>query len=315
METILNLFTNCLWIKPHIEVEGVTYKLIRHLTEGGFSSIDLVENTRTGKVFVVKRITCHSIEDQNLARNEIEINRKFKNHPNIIPVIGATVTGTADIVHNITSEVVIVFPYFKLGSLHDELERRRLAESPLSEPTVLQLFLSLCQAVRELHHSNPPIAHRDLKPHNVLLDSDLKPILMDFGSCAPAQVTVTNLREAQYLQDTAAERSSMCYRPPELFQVSSVCQIDERTDIWSLGCLLYAIMFYSSPFDIIYERGDSVALAVQSAKIVFPPGSPYSSDLHQLVTEMTNVDINFRANIDSVIEKVEAIINTTNTTC
>jgi len=310
METIINLFASCLCIKPHIEVEGVTYRLIRHLTEGGFSSIDLVENTRTGKVFVVKRITCHSIEDQNLARNEIEMNRKFKHH-SIIAVIGATVTGTADIVHNITSEVVIVFPYYKLGSLHDELERRRLAESPLSEPMVLQMFLSLCLAVRELHHSQPPIAHRDLKPHNVLLDSDLKPILMDFGSCAPARVTISSLREAQYLQDTAAERSSMCYRPPELFQVSSSCQIDERTDIWSLGCLLYAVMFYSSPYDIIYERGDSVALAVQSGKLTFPTDCLYSPDLLQLVTEMTNVDINFRVNIDSVIEKVEAMMNTT----
>ena len=305
----MNLFTSCLCIKPHIEVEGVSYKLIRHLTEGGFSSIDLVENTRTGKVFVVKRITCHSIEDQNIARNEIDINRKFK-HPNIISLIGATITGTADIVHDITSEVVLVFPYYKCGSLHDELERRKLAESPLSQPTLLNMFQCVCLAVQQLHHSQPPIAHRDLKPHNVLLDSDLKPVLMDFGSCAPARVSISSLREAQYLQDTAAERTSMCYRPPELFQVSSSCQIDERTDIWALGCLLYAMMFYSSPYDLIYERGDSVALAVQSGNISFPPGSLYSPDLMQLVTEMTNVDINFRINIDSVLEKVEAMMNT-----
>ena len=309
METIMNLFTNCLCIKPHIEVEGVTYKLIRHLTEGGFSSIDLVENTRTRKVFVVKRITCHSIEDQNLARNEIEMNRKFK-HPNIISLIGATVTGTADIVHDITSEVVIVFPFYKRGSLHDELERRKVAESPLAQPSLLNMFHSVCLAVQELHHSDPPIAHRDIKPHNVLLDSDLKPVLMDFGSCAPARVTISSLREAQYLQDTAAERSSMCYRPPELFQVSSSCQIDERTDIWSLGCLLYAMMFYCSPYDIIYEKGDSVALAVQSGKMVFPSDTLYSPELLQLVTEMTNIDINFRINIDSVLEKVEDLMET-----
>ena len=133
---------------------------------------------------------------------------------------------------------------------------------------------------------------------------------MDFGSCCPARVSVRSMREAQYLQDTAAERSSMCYRPPELFQVSSSCQIDERTDIWSLGCLLYAMMFYSSPYDVIYERGDSVALAVQSGKISFPPATNFSPDLLQLVTEMTNIDINFRINIDSVVEKVVAMMNT-----
>ena len=310
MESVLNLLGSCFCLKPQLEVEGVTYKLIRHLTDGGFSSIDLVENTRTGKVFVVKRITCHSIEDQNVARNEIEMNKRFSNHPNIITVIGATMTGTADIVHNITSEVVIVFPFYKAGSLQDDLERRRLADSPLTEPALLNIFHSVCLAVRELHQSEPPLAHRDIKPHNVLLDSNLRPVLMDFGSCAPARVSVTSLREAQYLQDTAAGRGSMCYRPPELFQVSSSCQIDERTDIWSLGCLLYAMMFYCSPYDIIYERGDSVALAVQSGKISFPPASLYSADLLQLVREMTNIDIDFRINIHSVIEKVEALMNT-----
>jgi len=159
--------------------------------------------------------------------------------------------------------------------------------------------------VRELHHSSPPLSHRDIKPHNILLEKDLSPVLMDFGSTTSARVTISNMKEAQYLQDTAAERCSMCYRPPELFQVSSTCELDERTDIWSLGCLLYAMMFYQSPYDPIYERGDSVALAVQSGKISFPTNSMYSEGLLELVRHMTNQDITFRIRIDSVIEKVE----------
>ena len=77
------------------------------------------------------------------------------------------------------------------------------------------------------------------QPHNVLFDKDLRPVLMDFGSCSPARVSIRNMREAQYLQDTAAERCSMCYRPPELFQVNSNCDIDERTDIWVGAVLRY----------------------------------------------------------------------------
>ena len=67
-------------------------------------------------------------------------------------------------------------------------------------------------------------------------------------------------------------------------------------------------MYYQSPYDAVYERGDSVALAVQAGKIKFD-SSQFSKDLEQLVIEMTNVDINFRINIESVIEKVEILMN------
>ena len=68
------------------------------------------------------------------------------------------------------------------------------------------------------------------------------------------------------------------------------------------------MMYYQSPYDAVYERGDSVALAVQAGKIKFD-SSQFSKDLEQLVIEMTNVDINFRINIESVIEKVEILMN------
>lgn len=210
---------------------------------------------------------------------------------------------------NQTSEVLAVFPFFPRGTLHDELERRRLAQSPLPQASVISIFSTICQAVQELHTAQPPLAHRDIKPHNVLLDNkDLRPVLMDLGSASQARLTIGSMKEAQYLQDTASERCSMTYRPPELFQVSSNCQIDERTDVWSLGCLLYALMFYESPFDCVYERGDSVALAVQSGRITFPSNHCYSPSMLELVIMMTNQDINFRVGLDNVINKVGEIM-------
>merc|ERR1711892_211008 len=297
----------CVCFKQSMVVEDVPYRVVRQIAEGGFSTVDLVEDTRTGKKYAMKKITCHSTEDQNLATKEVEITRSLE-HPNIVRVIGSATSGTADIVHNTTSQVVIVFPLYTRGSLHDELGKRQLTNSPFTQETLLSIFASICLAVKELHHSSPPLAHRDIKPHNILLEKGMSPVLMDFGSTTTAQVTIATMKEAQYLQDTAAERSSMCYRPPELFQVNSSCTLDERTDIWSLGCLLYAMMYYQSPFDPVYERGDSVALAVQAGKITFPATSAqYSQDLLQLVSEMTMQDISFRLKIESVIEEVEKL--------
>ena len=62
----------------------------------------------------MKRITCHSIEDQNIAKTEIEINRRFGQHPNIVTLVGAELTGSADIVHDVTSEVIMVLPFYEV---------------------------------------------------------------------------------------------------------------------------------------------------------------------------------------------------------
>lgn len=72
-----------------------------------------------------------------------------------------------------------------------------------------------------MHSAKPnPLAHRDIKPHNILLTKDIRPVIMDLGSTALARVKINNHSEAQHLQDVAAERCSMPYRPPELFQVN-----------------------------------------------------------------------------------------------
>jgi len=298
----------CVCLKPSVTVDGVKYRIKRQIAEGGFSTVELIEDPRSGKLLALKRITCHSIEDQNVANKEIQLHKDLT-HRNLLPLVRSSTVGSADIVHNTTSEVLLVFPYFSRGTLQHELEKRSARKDAFTEETLLNLFLGICEAVHVMHSASPPIAHRDIKPQNVLLDRDLTPVLMDFGSATAARVCVNNMKEAQYLQDTAAERCSMPYRPPELFSVSSKCEIDERTDIWSLGCLLYAMCFYQSPFDAVLNRGDSVALAVQNNIICIPNHSPYSDQVHELITNLTNVDITFRPNIKSVIERTTAALD------
>jgi len=315
-----------------VNVEGEKYSIIRQIGEGGFSTIDLAENARTKQKVAIKRITCHSIEDQNAAKFEIEVHKKHQ-HENIIRLLASQIDGEADIVHNLTSEALLVLPYYPDGTLQDLLDtlREKKPIQYLTEYQVLRLLLGVSAGLRELHSANPPLAHRDIKPQNVLLDPssglkgnktndssatkncDYSPILMDLGSVAVARVTVKNTRDAQFLQDTAAEKCSMAYRPPELYLVPSVCEITERTDIWSLGCLLYALMYLKGPFDSVFERGDSVALATQNGIGKLPDlgssGPDYSEDLKDLVRKMTNHDINFRPSIESIIEEIESLLS------
>ncbi|XP_076242348.1 serine/threonine-protein kinase 16 [Calliopsis andreniformis] len=304
----LILKMGCICSKETVTVNSRNYIVREHLGEGGFSTVLLVEDTTTHKKYAIKKIICHGLEDQRLAAKEIEYHNIVK-HPNVIECIDSTYKGTADPIINATSEVLIVLPYYHRGTLANELEKRAKSNDYMSALDILNIFLQVCEGVKAFHEAKPePLAHRDLKTANIVLGDGNTPIIMDLGSVAPARVKVCGSQAAQTLQDLAAERCSMPYRAPELFNVESYCMVDERTDIWSLGCILYALCYFKSPFDAVYERGDSVALAVMSANITFPEGAPYNEDMQNLILSMLKVNPMERPYIYSVIESVHDLI-------
>ncbi|XP_066255525.1 serine/threonine-protein kinase 16 [Euwallacea similis] len=312
LSTILRI--GCLCASESVEIHGIRYIVKDLLGEGGFSSVELVEQASTKTKYALKRIKCHSFEDEKIALNEINYCKTLK-HPNIIELIDSCVKGTADAVIDSTSEAFLVLPYYRRGTLHDYLVLKSFSKNYLDVREVVRFFSDICQAVKYMHDFSPePIAHRDLKTENICLTDNMDAILMDLGSSAPAKVQICGVQDAQRMQDIAAERCSMTYRAPELFHVESYCIIDQRIDVWSLGCILYALMYFNSPFDAVYERGDSVNLAVISGNISFPEDSPFTQGLHDLVLYILQVNPSERPFIDDVIGKIDEYKRSLDTT-
>lgn len=158
-----------------------------------------------------------------------------------------------------------------------------------------------------------PYAHRDIKPGNVMVADDGKtPILMDFGSTIKARVYIKTRKDAMAHQDMAAERSSMPYRAPELFDVPTDATLTEAVDIWSLGCVLFALAYLHSPFETTQtiEQGGSIALAVLNGTYKTPPSSedPYSEKTREIIQRCIQVKPDDRPGIDEVIELTQAAL-------
>ncbi|VDK86284.1 unnamed protein product [Litomosoides sigmodontis] len=290
----------CIFAKPDLEIGVQQYRILKLLAKGGFSQLFLIEDCKTGHKWALKRIDCHSKTDVERVRNEIDVQQRFGMHPNILSLKCFT---KDEIPHGLRFS--LVFTFYKQGSLQHELTSRRSCCDYIREERVIRLFLQIVSAVKLMHSSSPSIAHRDIKPANVLLTDDDNAILMDFGSCFTCPIIINDGKDSRMQLDEAGELCSMPYRAPELFVCEVGSIIDQSVDIWSLGCLLFALCFFRSPFDDIYERGDSIALAVQSGKLTYIESHPYSQKILDAIRAMIAVDPKDRPSITSICELLQ----------
>jgi len=218
------------------------------------------------------------------------------------------------------------------GTMRKVLDEMMATGQRWREQQVLELFLGLCKGVSVLHSHNPPLVHRDIKCLNILLSDDGKSaVLMDFGSIAEARHAVRSHDDAVKLEEEvsnpiheqytistgfmwspllqANKSCSPMYRPPELYDPPIDSELDERTDIWSLGATLYEMCYGKNPFEEGYTHyGASIKLSVLSGRIEFPPKSPYSDELHDLIRRMMSKRLEDRPYCDEVIHTVEHML-------
>ncbi|XP_064390546.1 probable serine/threonine-protein kinase DDB_G0291350 [Halichondria panicea] len=281
-------------------INGQSYSVVRRIGEGGFSYVDLVH--RDGHSYALKRILIQLPEQREAAQNEIRAHTQV-DHPNVVHLVDSEIRDVSQRTSNCIGIAFLLFPYYQNGTLQDLMEYVHNVGVPLEERRIGQLFLSVCQGLKALHNcQGGPIAHRDIKPGNLLLSHTGKElVVMDLGSTAPAQCVISNRREALALQEHCAQTCTAHYRAPELFEVPSNCTITAKTDVWSLGCSLYAAAFGNSPCD-------GSALSAMSGRITFPREHSYSEEFCELVVCVLSVDPDSRPSVTEVEDRLTTLL-------
>jgi serine/threonine protein kinase/tetratricopeptide (TPR) repeat protein len=223
--------------QPAAESPGAVigpYKLIEPIGEGGMGAVWMAQQTDPVKRLVALKLVKPGMDSkQVIARFEAERQAlALMDHPNIARVLDGGTTSTGR-------------PYFVMDLVKGVPVTKYCDDHRLTPRQRLELFIPVCQAVQHAHQKG--VIHRDIKPSNVLVaqyDGRPVPKVIDFGVAKAAGQALT---DRTLVTGFGAVVGTLEYMSPEQAEVNQL-DVDTRSDIYSLGVLLYELLAGSPPF-------------------------------------------------------------------
>ena len=265
------------------------YLVLCKIGEGSFSKVFLVQDQETKEYYAMKRIHLKSLSKTvsglDQLQFEIEIMKKMK-HSNIVSLHEVIYVSSE-------SNVYIVIEYANCGNLSEILE----SDIVFSPEQIQNIFSQIVTGVSYLHQHS--FVHQDLKPANILMKSDGKVLITDFGI-------------GHSFQYAAMVVGTPAYQAPEVITDSIISSkynnsnndaISDndpaKEDVWSLGVTLYELAFKKLPF--IGQNVFEIVNSISTAGIPEPP-SYCDPILWDLITKMLVVDPMKRITIPQIMK-------------
>jgi serine/threonine protein kinase/tetratricopeptide (TPR) repeat protein len=286
---------------PFTESPGAVigpYKLLQQIGEGGMGVVYMAEQEEPVRRKVALKIIKPGMDsNQVIARFEAERQAlAMMDHQNIAHVLDAGTTASGR-------------PYFVMELVKGVPITKFCDKNCLTPRERLQLFIPVCQAIQHAHQKG--IIHRDIKPSNVMVTlCDGKPVpkVIDFGV---AKATNQRLTERTMFTAYGQIVGTFEYMSPEQAEMSGL-DVDTRSDIYSLGALLYELLTGSTPLGSHRLREAAFAVMLQAIKEEEPPkpstrlselGDALASISVQRKTEPTKLAKLMRGEIDWIVMK------------
>ena len=255
------------------------YKIIKEIGKGNYGKALLVQSLKDKNLYVIKIIDISNFNSEQYESAIYEVNvLKSLNHPYIIKHIESFCE---------SNSLCIVMEYADSGDLGKLIKSQQQIGIYLKEDIVLNWFVQLCYALKYLHEKK--IIHRDLKLSNVFLCSSGDVKLGDFGIAKKL-----NSREefAKTLVGTPY------YLSPELCMKK---KYNSKSDIWSLGCVLFECMFLKHAFE-----GNNIGELIKnilSGNINRMDTKTFSNDAKNLIKDILITNPKKRPDVNQILSK------------
>jgi len=205
------------------------YDLLRELGRGGMGRVFLAYDAKLKRIVALKAMRTEGAEDRARFEREVEIAARLQ-HPHIVSIYDSHAVG----------------PTFLISMQY--IDGLPLGREPLTLRPALQALTEAARALQYAHECG--IIHRDLKPDNLLRARDGRVFVLDFGIARPIE------RSSSALTQTGSIMGTPAFMSPEQ---ASGKTLDVRTDVYSLGATLYAVLLGRNPFE-----GDSILEVIQA---------------------------------------------------
>ncbi|EAL72757.1 protein serine/threonine kinase [Dictyostelium discoideum AX4] len=256
------------------------YEILGALGKGSFGVVSKIKRKEDGRVLVWKEICYENMQEKEkqLLVNEVNILQKLK-HQNIVRYYDR-------IIDKPSSRLYIIMEHCSGGDLSQLIKKCRNERTYMDEEVIWRTLLQILSALQEIHNrKDGVILHRDIKPGNLFLDENKNIKLGDFGL---AKI----LNESLYAHTFVG---TPYYMSPE--QIHGL-KYNERSDVWSVGCLIYEMATLSPPFEATNQAQLTSKIQVGRYN---PIPSQYSEHLSKVISLMINVDPKSRPNVNELL--------------